>query len=77
MNERIVTSASLLLLATPVCYAHGYTLADANHIIVILIIIVIASSGLEVTFYIITGFSVSETNSFDAFLRHWTITGPW
>ena len=42
MNERIVTSASLLLLATPVCYAHGYTLADANHIIVVLIFIVIA-----------------------------------
>ena len=75
MNERIVTSASLLLLATPVCYAHGYTLADANHIIVILIIIVIALIG--VGGYIITGFSVSETNSFDAFLRHWTITGPW
>ena len=46
MNERIVTSASLLLLATPVCYAHGYTLADANHIIVILIIIVIALIGV-------------------------------
>ena len=32
----------MLLLATPFCYANGYTLADANHIIVILIIIVIA-----------------------------------
>ena len=32
----------MLLLATPFCYANGYTLADANTIIVILIIIVIA-----------------------------------
>ena len=31
----------MLLLAAPFCYAHGYTLADANGIIVILVIIVI------------------------------------
>ena len=41
MKERIVTSTLLLLLATPFCYANGYTLAVANSIIVILIIIVI------------------------------------
>ena len=41
MKERIVSSASMFLLATPFCYANGYTLTDANHIIVILIIIVI------------------------------------
>ena len=41
MIERIFTSVSMLLLATPFCYANGYTLADANHIIVILIVIVI------------------------------------
>lgn len=46
MNERIVTSVSLLLLAAPSCYAHGYTLSDANHIIVILIIFVIALIGV-------------------------------
>jgi AraC-like DNA-binding protein len=45
MKVRIVSSASLLLLATPFCYAHGYTLAEANSIIVILIIIVIALIG--------------------------------
>ena len=42
MRERIVSTTSLLLLATPFCYANGYTLAKANSIIVILIIIVIA-----------------------------------
>ena len=42
MKERIVLSASMLLLASPSCYAHRYTLADANSIIVILIFIVIA-----------------------------------
>ena len=42
MKKRMVSSTSLLLLATPFCYAHGYTLAEANGIIVILIIIVIA-----------------------------------
>ncbi len=42
MKERIVSTTSVLLLATPFCYAHGYTLAEANSIIVILIIIVIA-----------------------------------
>ncbi|MBR4730911.1 MAG: AraC family transcriptional regulator [Prevotella sp.] len=41
MKERIITSVSMLLLATPFCFANGYTLADANHIIVILIVIVI------------------------------------
>ena len=35
----------MLLLATPFCYASGYTLAVANNIIVILIIIVIALIG--------------------------------
>lgn len=45
MKERIVLCASLLLLATLFCYAHGYTLAEANSIIVILIIIVIALIG--------------------------------
>lgn len=42
MKERIITCAALLLLATPFCHAHGYTLALANNIIVILLIIVIA-----------------------------------
>ena len=46
MKERIVLSASMFLLASPFCYAHGYTLADANHIIVILIIIVIVLIAL-------------------------------
>lgn len=41
MEERIILSASMLLLATPFCYASGYTLAVANHIIVILVVIVI------------------------------------
>lgn len=45
MKGRIITSASLLLLAAPSCYAHGYTLSDANHIIVILIIFVLALIG--------------------------------
>jgi len=31
----------MLLLATPFCYANGYTLSDANHIIVVLVFIVI------------------------------------
>jgi len=35
----------MLLLSSPFCYANGYTLADANHIIVILVIIVIALIG--------------------------------
>ena len=42
MNKRFFSSATMLLLATPFCYASGYTLAVANHIIVILIVIVIA-----------------------------------
>ena len=33
MRERFVSTVSLLLLATPYCHAHGYTLDDANHII--------------------------------------------
>ena len=41
MNKRIISSASMLLLATPFCYASGYTLTVANHIIVVLVIIVI------------------------------------
>jgi hypothetical protein len=41
-RERIVSSATMLLLATPFCHACGYTLADANHIIEILVIVVIA-----------------------------------
>ena len=35
----------MLLLASPLCYASGYTLTDANHIIVTLVIIVIALIG--------------------------------
>ena len=42
MKKRIFTCAALLLLATPFCYAHGYTLALANNIIAILLVIVIA-----------------------------------
>ena len=42
MKERIFLSASMLLLASPFCYASGYTLAVANSIIVILAVIVIA-----------------------------------
>ena len=45
MKKRIVSSALLLLLASPFCHAHGYTLTDANHIIVTLVIIVIALIG--------------------------------
>lgn len=41
MKKRIVSSVSMLLLATPFCYANGYTLSDANHIIVILVFIVV------------------------------------
>lgn len=37
----MTTIASMLLLATPFCYAEEYTLSTANHIIVILIVIVI------------------------------------
>ena len=45
-KERIITSVSMLLLATPFCYAGGYTLAVANNIIVILVIIVIVLAVL-------------------------------
>ena len=41
MNKRIVSSTLMLLLATPFCYASGYTLAVANNIIFILLAIVI------------------------------------
>ena len=41
MKERMITSTSLLFLATPFCYAKGYTLSDANHIIGVLVILVI------------------------------------
>ena len=37
----------MFLLATPFCYANGFTLADANYIIVILIVIVIVLAVLE------------------------------
>ena len=33
VKYRIFISTLLLLLATPYCHAHGYTLDDANHII--------------------------------------------
>lgn len=45
MKKRIVSSTLMLLLASQFSYAHGYTLSDANHIIVILIVIVIALIG--------------------------------
>ena len=45
VKERFFISATLLLLATPFCYASEYTLADANNIIVILIILVLALIG--------------------------------
>ena len=47
MKERFFLCASMLLLATPFCHARGYTLADANHIIVILIFIVIVLIVIE------------------------------
>ena len=40
MENRIISTTSMFLLASPFCYASGYTLAVANYIIVILIIIV-------------------------------------
>jgi AraC-like DNA-binding protein len=42
MKGRIILIVSLLLLVTLFCHAHGYSLAEANSIIVILIFIVIA-----------------------------------
>ena len=48
VKKRIFIGASLLLLATPYCHAHGYTLDDANFIIVILIILVLALIGCGV-----------------------------
>ena len=42
MNKRFVSSTLMLLLASPFCYASGYTLAVANSIIVALVVIVIA-----------------------------------
>ena len=41
MKKRIISSGVLLLSVSPYCYASGYTLTVANHIIVALIIIVI------------------------------------
>lgn len=41
MRKRIVLSAGILLLATPFCHAHGYTLTDANNIILILALMVV------------------------------------
>ncbi len=41
MNKRLVSSLSMLLLASPFCFASGYTVDDANHIIIILVIVVI------------------------------------
>ena len=41
MNKGIISSTALLLLTPTFCYARSYTLADANHIIVILVFIVI------------------------------------
>ncbi len=42
MNKRLFSIVSILLAATTSCYAHEYTLAEANIIIMILIIVVIA-----------------------------------
>lgn len=41
MNKRFISSTIMLLLASPFCYASGYTLAVANNIIVALVVIVI------------------------------------
>lgn len=46
MKKKLTSTALSLLLATPFCYAQGYTLAIANGIIVILIIIVIVLAVL-------------------------------
>lgn len=48
MNVRIISTALLLLLSTALCQARGYTLTDANHIIGILVVIVIALIGCGV-----------------------------
>lgn len=45
MKERFISTALLLLLATPFCYAHEHTLAEADNIIMILLIIVIVLVG--------------------------------
>lgn len=45
MRERFVSTVSLLLLATPFCYAYEHTLAEADDIIMILLIIVIVLIG--------------------------------
>ena len=45
MKERFISTALLLLLATPFCYAHEHTLAEADNIIMILLIIVIVLIG--------------------------------
>ena len=41
MKERIVSCALMFILTSPFCYAHGYTLVEANTIIVVLVFIVI------------------------------------
>lgn len=41
MNKRFLSSISIFLLATPFCYASGYTLDVANNIIVILLVVVV------------------------------------
>lgn len=41
MNKRLVSTLSMLLLATPFCFASEYTVDDANHIIILLVIVVI------------------------------------
>ena len=48
MRKRLVSTTSLLLLATSLCYAQGHTLEEADHMIMILIIIVIALIGLGI-----------------------------
>ncbi len=42
MKKKFISSSLMLLFATTFCYACGYTIAEANSIIVILILIVIA-----------------------------------
>ncbi len=42
MNEKIITTAMLIVLPTTFCYAHGLTLEEADHIIMILLVIVVA-----------------------------------
>ena len=46
MNRRYISSTLMLAMATQFCYASGYSLAVANNIIVILIVIVISLAVL-------------------------------